>query len=80
MLFLTIKDCGDPPTVHHGTVTLIDNFNTSYKAEATLVCEKGYQASSGRLLCDETGYWESIACTLIGKIIYDIMFSILIIF
>ena len=62
-------DCGEPPNVEHGSVTLVDDLHTSYGAGATLVCVQGYNASSATFICDETGYWEAVTCDVIGKIL-----------
>ncbi|XP_060580506.1 uncharacterized protein LOC132737264 [Ruditapes philippinarum] len=57
--------CGDVPTVIKGSVTLLEENNTTYKARANVSCHTGYNASIGIIQCLETGQWQATECQLL---------------
>ncbi|XP_060573650.1 sushi, von Willebrand factor type A, EGF and pentraxin domain-containing protein 1-like [Ruditapes philippinarum] len=57
----TIKDCGSSLTVSDGTLTFT---TTTYGSNATLVCDKGYDANAATIGCLDTGSWDTATCTI----------------
>jgi hypothetical protein len=55
------------PTVIKGSVTLLEENNTTYSALANVSCDTGYNASIGIIQCLETGQWQTTECQLLGK-------------
>ncbi|XP_060560466.1 sushi, von Willebrand factor type A, EGF and pentraxin domain-containing protein 1-like [Ruditapes philippinarum] len=58
-------NCGDVPTVIKGSVTLLEEHNTTYSALANVSCHTGYNASIGIIQCLETGQWQTTECQLL---------------
>jgi hypothetical protein len=65
--YVIIQECGDVPTVIKGSVTLLEEHNTTFSALANVICDTGYNASIGILQCLETGQWQTTKCHLLGK-------------
>jgi hypothetical protein len=65
---LIFSDCGDPPYIENGAVTLNDPSNTSLAAEALLICSPGYNASFTTLYCGMDGNWDNATCSLAGNV------------
>ncbi|XP_060560780.1 sushi, von Willebrand factor type A, EGF and pentraxin domain-containing protein 1-like [Ruditapes philippinarum] len=60
-----IVDCGEVPVVTKGTITLLEENNTTYTALANVSCETGYNLSKGIIQCLETGLWEITGCQIL---------------
>ncbi|XP_053398252.1 sushi, von Willebrand factor type A, EGF and pentraxin domain-containing protein 1-like [Mercenaria mercenaria] len=68
-----VIDCSDVPDVTKGTVTLVEDSNTTYGALANVTCEDGYNASSETIQCLDTGKWEATSCEIVDcKMVSDI--------
>lgn len=60
-------DCGNPPRVDHGKVTLASNA-TYYGAIALYACDDNYELDGvSRRLCQENGTWSSDSPLCRGK-------------
>ncbi|XP_053376929.1 brevican core protein-like [Mercenaria mercenaria] len=58
----TIKDCGLPPSVSHGSVVL-DSLTTTVGSTATVSCATGYVVSpKNTITCQVSGGWETSTC------------------
>ncbi|XP_045195605.2 uncharacterized protein LOC123551040 isoform X2 [Mercenaria mercenaria] len=55
------KDCGNPPVIDYGSITLEDE-SATYKSTARVKCQEGYKAKKLVVTCKETGMWESSSC------------------
>ena len=74
-IILFILDCGDPPGVENGSITLFDPSNTSLAATATLTCNQGYNTSLTTLRCGENGNWDNATCILAGYVFFYLLYN-----
>ncbi|XP_053396473.1 uncharacterized protein LOC123551041 isoform X2 [Mercenaria mercenaria] len=57
-----IPDCGNPPNIPYGSITLLEDGNTTYNSTARVTCQEGYKAKKQMVTCKERGRWESSSC------------------
>ncbi|XP_052221848.1 adhesion G protein-coupled receptor L3-like isoform X1 [Dreissena polymorpha] len=58
----TLKDCGLPPTLTDGSLTLVEASKTTYGALAEVNCTPGYEYNKLIISCTDTGEWEAAYC------------------
>ncbi|XP_053398283.1 neurogenic locus Notch protein-like [Mercenaria mercenaria] len=59
-----IPSC-DVIDITKGTVTPVEDSNTTYGALANVICDNGYNASSTTIQCLDTGKWEVTTCEIV---------------
>ncbi|XP_060573656.1 sushi, von Willebrand factor type A, EGF and pentraxin domain-containing protein 1-like [Ruditapes philippinarum] len=57
-----IYDCGSPPKIENGKVSLDKKSQTSIGATASVKCESGYEAKESTITCEFPGEWQSAMC------------------
>ncbi|KAH3802203.1 hypothetical protein DPMN_155876 [Dreissena polymorpha] len=55
-------DCGLPPTLTNGILTLVEASNTTYGALAEVNCTPGYEHNKLIISCTDAGEWEAADC------------------
>ncbi|XP_053387176.1 E-selectin-like [Mercenaria mercenaria] len=58
-------DCSILSDIPNGTVTLLEDGNTTYGALANVSCEIGYNATVDIIKCTKAGMWEISTCEII---------------
>jgi hypothetical protein len=61
-----ILDCGSPPSISNGVVTLDDASLTEFGATASVNCSANYAADKLSISCQANGKWDKATCTLNG--------------
>ncbi|XP_060590254.1 sushi, von Willebrand factor type A, EGF and pentraxin domain-containing protein 1-like [Ruditapes philippinarum] len=60
----TIKDCGPIKKIVSGRVILDKTKTSTYGATATVKCSPGYRANQEKIVCLDTGKWETARCKI----------------
>ncbi|XP_060580503.1 sushi, von Willebrand factor type A, EGF and pentraxin domain-containing protein 1-like [Ruditapes philippinarum] len=58
-------DCGNLPSISNGSITLIEDGNTTYGALAEVICDTGYNETLNIIECLDTGEWDVTECKLL---------------
>ncbi|XP_053396028.1 sushi, von Willebrand factor type A, EGF and pentraxin domain-containing protein 1-like [Mercenaria mercenaria] len=58
----SIIDCGQPPLILHGIISVSSDSDTSYGSTARVDCDTGYKTDKHNVVCKETGSWEISVC------------------
>ncbi|XP_060601489.1 uncharacterized protein LOC132754795 [Ruditapes philippinarum] len=58
------KDCGPVKNIVRGRVILDKTKTSTYGATATVKCSPGYRANQEKIVCLDTGKWETARCKL----------------
>ena len=64
------KDCGSVPTISHGRYSLVSANETTFGAEADVICDAGYNANDIVVTCLGNGTWATVACYPSGTVDY----------
>ncbi|XP_053400560.1 sushi, von Willebrand factor type A, EGF and pentraxin domain-containing protein 1-like [Mercenaria mercenaria] len=67
----TAKDCGPPPVISNGNITLSNDKMSTYGAEALVNCNDKYVANVSKIKCQSSGLWEVAQCAPEGQLNYD---------
>ncbi|XP_060577044.1 sushi, von Willebrand factor type A, EGF and pentraxin domain-containing protein 1-like [Ruditapes philippinarum] len=65
-----IKDCGPVKKMLRGRVILDKTKTSTYGATATVKCSPGYRPNQKKIVCLDTGEWETARCKIKGNVQY----------
>ena len=65
-LWQCISDCGNLPNIDSGTIKLVEEDLTTFRANATVECVNGYETENETIACLASGTWQSTSCTIKG--------------
>jgi hypothetical protein len=68
--FYTFSDCGPVKKILRGRVILDKTKTSTYGATATVKCSPGYRPNQKKIVCLDTGEWETARCKIKGNVQY----------